>query len=224
MRRYEPNYGRQQMPYRRVAPSYAPPTPVYQQAPAYAPPQGGGWRRGGSDSREWQRRHDDAYRNLQRRQREADRYAASQANSAAAQAAQAQLLLAQQQLAALQAQQAAAVPAPNAVVTAPATPTMVMPPSMPAPQPDVSPGNATQDMGPTQDAAAAAGGGAGPGPADAGAEHPGHAIGRKVIIALVIGGVAFGGYKFMKSRKKGGGGGGAKPHAAMHGSRRRRRR
>lgn len=214
-----------------IRPRYVPVAPrsvfTRYSTPNYAPAPAPTW----NNQREFQRRHDEAFRLVEERRRNAARYSASQANSAAAQAAQAQLLQAQQQLAALQAQQAAAAAAPGAVVTAPAPSPVVMQPSMPSPQPDVSPGNATQDMGPTQDAAAAAGGGPGPGagPGDmqpGGGEHPGHAMGRKIIFGLVIVGLGVGGYMFVKkSSKKSGGSPSSKSHApSMHGFRRRGRR
>lgn len=115
-------------------------------------------------------------------------------------------------------------PVQPVVATTTPVPTTVVAPSMPAPQPDISPGNSTADMGPTQDAAAAASDAslppASPGPGQPG-EHPVHSIGRKVIIGLVVAGVAFGGYKLYQKHKKGGGH--AKPHHGMQGFRRRRR-
>lgn len=111
------------------------------------------------------------------------------------------------------------VPPPVATVAPP--PPIYVPPSMPEPQPDVSPGNATQDLSPAQDAAAAASPAAQAVDAH-GEEHPGHSIGRKVIIGLVVVGLGVGGYMFMKHKKSGGGG-----HASKHGMqgfRRRRRR
>lgn len=105
--------------------------------------------------------------------------------------------------------------APVAMTTP--SPTMVVPPSMPEPQPNISPASPTADLGPTQDAHEAVAEAAVP------AEHPGHAWGRKIIIGLVVAGVAFGGYKLYKSRKKPAHGGHGHGHG-MQGARRRRRR
>lgn len=97
---------------------------------------------------------------------------------------------------------------------------MVVPPSMPEPQPNVSPASPTADLGPTQDAHEAVAEAAAPP-----TEHPGHAWGRKIVIGLVVAGVAFGGYKLYKSHKKPAGHGGGHGHAhGMQGARRRRRR
>ena len=188
------------------------PQPVYRQiAPSF---DRNAWRRVNDN-------HQRAYDHFLDRQRYAQRMAmlaqqqgTAQAQAAAA-AAQQQLLAAQTALATAQAAVAAQQPAPGTVVTAPAPSPVVMQPSMPSPQPDVSPGNATQDMSTTQDAAAAAS-------APPVEEHPGHGIGRKVVIALVLGGLAFGGYKFMKSRKGKGSSHAPTKHPAMHGARRRR--
>jgi len=201
-----------------AAPVYRQPAPMYRQTPSHA--QQGAWRGNPYEAR---RRHDDAFRLVQERQRNAVLAAqlAAQQGTATAQAAAA---AAQQQLVAAQAQLATAQAALPPAVTAPAQSPVVVQPSMPAPQPDVSPGNAVQDMGPTQDAAAAVSPDAHADMAH-GEEHPGHAMGRKIVIGLVVVGLGVGGYMFMKSRKKGGGSSSGKPHAATtHGFGRSRRR
>lgn len=108
-------------------------------------------------------------------------------------------------------QPAPIAPVQPAVVTAPAQTPVYMPPSSPSPQPDVSPGNATQDMAPAQDAAAAA-------IAPPVEEHPGHGIARKLVIGLAIVGVGVGGFVLYKKHKAKGGHG-----HGMQGFRRRRR-
>ena len=185
------------------------PRPVYRQvAPSF---DRGAWQRANDNHRRANDYYLDRQRYAQRMALLAQQQGTAQAQAAAA-AAQQQLLTAQQALATTQAQVAAQQPAPGAVVTAPPPSPIVSQPSMPEPQPDVSPGNANVDTGPTQDAAAAASAG----PME---EHPGHAMGRKVVFGVVIVGLGVGAYMFMKHKKKGGGA--AKPHS-MHGARRRR--
>lgn len=194
----------------RTAPVWHQPAPIYRQpAPVYRQPI---WRGNPLDAR---RQHDEAFRLVQERQRNAVLAAqlAAQQQTATSQAAAA---AAQQQLVAAQAQLATAQAALPPVVTASPQSPVAVQPSMPAPQPDVSPGNAVQDMGPTQDAAAAASPDAHADMAH-GEEHPGHAMGRKLVIGLVIVGLGVGGYMFYKKSKKGGGA--SKP---LHGARRRR--